>query len=102
MIGQKGHSSFCVDIIHTFVLTNVNVKWAVSFLTDQTYGSSTLEPCWSFFLVDENNWNCQGILKNLIYYKMQIFLTPAVSITVQCKGQEGVAALKECKYVNQP
>ena len=42
MIGQKGHSSFCVNIIRTFVLTSVNIKCAVSFLTNQTYGFATL------------------------------------------------------------
>ena len=39
----------------------------------------------------------------LVHIKQcRFFFTPVVSIIVQCKGQEGVAALKKCKYVNQP
>ena len=44
LIGQKGHASFCV-------LTNVSIKWAVSFLTNQTYHSSTLAKCETFSLL---------------------------------------------------
>jgi hypothetical protein len=41
-MGHKGHSSFCINIIHTFILTSVNIKCVVSFSTNQTYVFATL------------------------------------------------------------
>ena len=50
LLGQNGYSSFCVNKICTFVLTNVSIKWTVSFLTNHTV---PLLYCTTSFLVEK-------------------------------------------------